>query len=214
MDLDSNEGTLEIAQLTLHLLEHDQEVRQILEAHGYAPAQTKAGRSLLNKAIDAGRQKDACYDLQWELGQQVNAQRTAVQAQFRVHAKVARTAYRDEPNTLHLLRIERFERNGWSVIRQAAYFYHKLQERKLSLASFGVRDKEIRQATTDITELMVMRQARVRQKGKSEDCTQAKRAAYRELRSWVREVRSTARLAFKKNPQMLEAFGVIVRAAV
>ncbi len=185
-----------------------------MEAHGYTPAQTKAGRSLANKAIAAGRQKDACYDLQWELGQQVNAQLAAVQTQFRVHAKVARTAYRDESNTLHLLRIERFEKNGWSMVRQAAYFYHKLQERKLSLASFGVTDKEIQQATTDITELMVMRQARVRQKGKSEDCTQAKRAAYRELRSWVREVRGTARLAFKKNPQMLEAFGVVVRAAV
>ncbi len=214
MDLRTDEGALEIAELTLSILAQDKEVLQLMEAHGYKTEQTKKGKSLLDKAIASRRQKDACYDTQWELGQQVNAQQTAVQAQFREHAKVARTAYRSEPNIVHLLRIELLEKNGWDGIRQAAYFYHKLQERKLSLQSFGVSDKDIQQATTDITNLMVLKQSRLRQKGKSEDCTQAKNAAFSELRSWIREVRSTARFAFKKNPQMLEAFGVVVRAAV
>ena len=214
MDLKTDEGALEIAELTLNILAQDKEILQLMEAHGYKIEQTKKGKSLLDKAINSRRQKDACYDAQWELGQQVNAQQTAVRAQFREHAKVARTAYRSEPNIVHLLRIELLQKNGWDSVRQAAYFYHKLQERKLSLQSFGVSDKDIQQATTDITNLMVLRQSRLRQKGKSEDCTQAKNVAFRELRSWIREVRSTARFAFKKNPQMLEAFGVTVRAAV
>lgn len=214
MELGNDEGTIEIAQLTLSILAQDKEVLRLMEAHGYTAEQTKKGNLLLNKAVDSRRQKDACYDLQWELGQQVNAQHTAVQAQFREHAKVARTAYRGEPNTVHTLRIERLEKNGWASIRQAAYFYHKLQERQLSLESFGVSNKELQQATTDITNLMVARQSRIRQKAKSESCTQAKKAAFRELREWVRQVRNTARLAFRKDPQMLEAFGVVVRATV
>jgi cell division inhibitor SulA len=77
-----------------------------------------------------------------------------------------------------------------------------------------VSNKEIQQATTDITNLMVLRQARIRHKAKAESCTQAKRAAFHELQTWVQDLRNTARFAFKKNPQMLEAFGVTVRAAV
>jgi hypothetical protein len=214
MRLDAEEKVLDAAQLAMHVLEQDEETRQILEAHGYGAEQIKTGTSLLRKAIDSRRQKDACYDTQWELGQQVKEQQAAVVDQFREHGKVARTAYRSEPATLHMLRIERFVSRGWPSVKQAAYFYHKLQERKLSLEAWGVSNKEIQQATTDITNLMVLRQARIRHKAKAESCTQAKRAAFHELQTWVQDLRNTARFAFKKNPQMLEAFGVTVRAAV
>lgn len=214
MQLDTDERILETALLTLHTLEHEKDILRAMKAHGFSADGTKAGKALVKKATNARREKDACYDAQWELGQQVNAQRTAAWAQFREHAKLARAAYRNEPNVLHTLRIERFERGGWAGIRQAAHFYHKVQERKLSLQTLGVSDQEIQQATTDITDLMVMRQARTRQKAKSEACTQAKNQAFRELRVWVMEVRGTARLAFRQNPQMLEAFGVMVRTTV
>lgn len=214
MQLDTDELVLDVAQLTLHTLEQEKELLQLMKAHGYSTEETKRGKTLVQKAIDARSQKDACYDVQWELGQQVNAQQSALRTQFREHAKLARTAYRNEPTTLHTLRIERFEKGRWAGVRQAAHFYHKLQERKLSLQALGVSAQEIQQATTDITDLMVLRQARIRQKAKSESCTQTKNKAIRELKDWVMEVRSTARFAFKKNPQMLEAFGVVVRASV
>ena len=214
MLLDTDERILDAAQQTLHTLEQDKEVLKQMKAHGFPADGIKVGKTASQKATDARHQKDACYDAQWELGQQVNAQQTAVWALFREHAKLARTAYRNEPGVIHTLRIERFVRGGWPGVRQAAHFYHKMQERNLSLQTLGVSDQEIQQATTDITDLMVLRQMRTRQKAKSESCTQAKNKAVHELRVWVMEVRSTARLAFKKNPQMLEAFGVVVRATV
>lgn len=212
MHLDTDEGVLDAAQQTLHTLEHEKDVLELMKAHGYAAENIKRGKTFLEKAIDARRQKDGCYDTQWELGQQVNARQTALHAQFREHAKLARTAYRNEPTALHALRIDRFDKGKWAGVRQAAHFYHKLQERKLSLQTLGVSDQEIRQAATDLTDLMVLRQGRIRQKAKSESCTQAKKEAVRALRDWVRETRNTARFAFKKDPQMLEAFGVVVRA--
>ena len=214
MQLDTDERILDAAELALHTLEQDKEVLRLMKAHGYPADGTKVGKGLVKNATNARRQKDVCYDTQWELGQQVNAQQTALWAQFREHAKLARMAYRNEPGTLHTLRIERFEKSKWPGVRQAAHFYHKMQERKLSLQTFGVSEQEIQQATTNITDLMVLRKMRTRQKAKSESCTQVKNNAIRELRQWVMDTRSAARFAFKKNPQMLEAFGIVVRAMV
>ena len=214
MKLDSEEKVLDAARLAIDTLEQEAQIRQKMEAHGYTAEQVKEGKTLLTKALNVRHKKDACYDTQWELSQQIKAQLGAVQGQFREYAKVARTAYRNEPGTLHMLRIERMDQQGWACVRQAAYFYHKLQEKKLSLQAYGVSAKEIQQATAETTELLTLRQVRIRQKGMAESCTQEKQQAFRELRAWVMELRGIARIAFKSNPQLLEAFGMLVRSLV
>ena len=214
MILAKDHEVLEAVELTVNTLEQDKSIRQRMEKHGFTNANVKEGRSLLTEAITAQRKKDHCYDTQYELAQQIKVQMEAVQAQFKDHLKVARTAYRNEPSVLHTLRIERIEQKGWPCVRQATYFYHKLQERNLSLEQFGVSIEDIQQATTDVTQLLVLKQGRTRQKGLAENCTEKKNEAFRQLRTWVSECRAVARIAFKDAPQMLEAFGILVRSGV
>ena len=210
----TGQQVLETAQLAVNITEQEAPIRQKMEKYGFIPARMKEGKNLITRAIAAQRKKDSGYDSQLELAQQINAQLEAVQAQFKEHLRVARTAYRNDSTAQQILRIERIASRGWPCVRQAAYFYHKLQERKLSLQPFGVTAKEIQQATTDTTQLLVMRQERIRQKGLAENCTQEKNEAFRQLKKWVSEFRAVARIAFKDNPQMLEAFGGLVRSAV
>lgn len=214
MRLDSEIKTLDAAQLAISNTENDADIRQRMEAYGIQAEALKRGKTLLANAKKCIKKKDDCYDRQWELSQQINVQLEAVQSQAREYIQVARTAFRHEPATLHTLRVETLARAGWPCVRQAAYFYHKLQERKLSLQAYGVSDKAIQQATADTNELLVLRQGRIRQKGLAESCTQEKKQAFRELRAWVTEFRGIARIAFKDNPQLLEAFGMLVRAKV
>ena len=210
----TDQKVLDAAHLAIDATEQETLIRQKMEQYGFGPVRMKEGKTLLTQATTAQQKKDRCYDTQLELAQQINAQLEAVQAQFKEHLRVARTAYRNEPTVQQILRIERIAPAGWSCVRQASYFYHKLQERKLSLATFGVSAKEIQQATTDTTQLLVMRQGRIRQKGLAENCTQKKNEAFRKLKKWVSEFRAVARIAFKDNPQMLEAFGMLVRSGV
>lgn len=208
----TEEKVVDATRLAVDTTEQEAAIRQKMEQYGFTPARMTEGKTLLTQAITARQKKDACYDRQWELAQQISAQLEAVQAQFKEHLKVARTAYRNEPATLHALRIERIAQRGWPLVRQAAHFYHKLQERQLSLQAYGVSAKVIQQAMTDTNELLVLRQGRIRQKGFAESCTQEKKQAFRELRAWVAEFRNIARIAFKDNPQLLEAFGMLVRS--
>ena len=210
----TEEKVVDAARQAIGTTEQEATIRQKMKQYGFTPARMKEGKTLLTQAITARKKKDAYYDTQWEMAQQINAQLEAVQGQFKEHMKVARTAYRNESSLLHALRIERTARRGWPCVRQAAYFYHKLQERKLSLEAYGISTQEIQQATADTNELMVLRQGRIRQKGFAESCTQEKKKAFRALQAWVSEFRSIARIAFKDNPQLLEAFGMLVRAKV
>ena len=214
MILAKDHEVLEAAELTVGLLEQDAPVRQQMEKYGFTKANVKEGKELLTQAINAQQKKDSSYDAQYELGQQIKAQLEAVQAQFKDHVKVARVAYRNEPTVLHTLRIERIGQKGWPSVRQASYFYHKLQERGLSLAAYGVSNEDVQRATQETTQLLVLRQGRIRQKGVAENYTQEKREAFRALRKWVRECRDVARIAFKDHPQRLEAFGMLVRSTV
>ena len=210
----TDQKLIDAVQLAVTATEQEAFIREKMEQYGFTSTRMKEGKSLLIQAMAAQRKKDTCYDTRWEMTQQINTELEAVQAQFKEHLGVARTAYRNEPATQHMLRIERIAQAGWPCVRQAAYFYHKLQERKLSLAAFGISPKEIQQATTDTTQLLVLRQARIRQKGLAESCTQEKKDAFRQLKKWLSEFRAIARVAFKENPQMLETFGMLVRSTV
>lgn len=214
MRLDTEKRTLEAARFAVNNTEAEEHLRQQMETFGFSSARMKRGKTLLTKAQDSVREQDHCHHTQWVLGQQIKAQSEAVQSQVRDHITMARAAYRNDAALLRLLRIETIARPGWPLVWQAEYFYEKLREQKLSLAAFGISDQAVQQAGREASQLLTLREKRARQKAETEQSTQAKRAALRELRAWVVEFRATARLAFREQPQWLEAFGITVRSAV
>ena len=214
MKLDKDEKILDAALLAINSIEKEASVRQQMEAYGLTTERLGEGKNLLSNATYTRQQKDTCYNIQWELRQQINARLEAVQEQFGEHLRVARIAFRKEPTLLHTLRIERVAPKGWPSVRQAAHFYQQLQVHKLSLAGYQVSAKELERAASDTHELLSLRQERIRQKGLAESSTEAKNRAFQALRQWVSECRNIARLALKDNPQLLEGFGMTVRSGV
>ena len=214
MQLDSEKRIIEAARFAINNTKEEAHIRQQMEVYGFGSTRLKQGETLLNKAQQSIQEKDRCYQGQWELSQQIKAQSEAIQTQVRDHISIARVAYRQDVALLHLLRIETMARPGWSLVWQAEYFYNKLREQKLSLATYGVSDAIIQQAARETGQLLALREKRARQKAQAENSTQTKRTALRELRAWVMEFRGAARLAFRSEPQWLEAFGMTTRAVV
>ena len=214
MKLNTDKKVREAAQVALYNTEREESIRQRMEAYGFRAEDLKRGKALMARVKACTDEQDHGQQRQWELSQQIKEQTKAVQDQARDHIQVVRTLYRHEPAVLHFLRVETMSRSGWPMVEQAAYLYEKLQERKLSLAAYGISDQAIRRAATETSALLTLRQDRSYQKAQAEHCTQTKRQAIKELYGWVVEFRAIARLAFKSEPQWLEAFGMVVRSAV
>lgn len=185
-------------------------VRLMMEAYGLTPERKQKGESLIEKAKSCHKNQVNLYDAQWSLSQQLNAQMDAVQAQFKEHGNVCRTALRRDPALLYSLKINRFAKEGWPCIRQAANFYTRVLEQQLNLQLYGISKKELEQASALVNSVLAMKEERTQKKGMAESCTQQKNAALKALRQWVSEFKTTARMAYREDPQMLEAFGILV----
>ncbi|WPP49396.1 hypothetical protein [Catalinimonas niigatensis] len=214
MKLNADYKVLEAARLALSTIALEESVRLQMEVYGLSPERIQKGQSLVAKALDCQRKQAVLYDAQWSLSQQLNAQLGALEAQFKEHAWVARSAFRKQPDVLHVLKIRRFANHGWPSIRQAAYFYARVEELELNFQPFGISKKELEQASASIMQAMGMKEERMRKKGMAENCTQEKKADFKALRQWVLDFRAISRLTFKDNPQMLEMFGILVPSGV
>ena len=214
MNLYKDNELLEVALLIINVVKNDAEVQQHMAALGWDTEQMQEGNRRLQYAEERCSTRTQLEHERWALSQQINAGLQAIQDQLREHAQTARFAFRHDPALLHSLEIDRIARAPWECVQQAVYFYRQLQERDLSLQAYGVSRKEIQQAATLANQLLRQKENRTRQKGNAEHGTQEKRAALIELREWVTEFRATARVAFRRQPQKLEMFGIRVRSVV
>ncbi len=214
MKLDTELKIMEAVQLALSGTQQEVGVGLQMEVFGLTPVFRQKGNDLMNKVKDCQDRHTNLYNEQWSLSQQLNAELDATHTQFKEHAKVARTAFRKEPDVLHALRIELFVKQAWPLVQQADYFYTQVLKQELNLQPYGVSKKELEQSSTSVRQLLEMKEARMRKKALAESCTQEKNAAFKELRDWVSDFRAMARLAFKDNPQMLEMFGIRVLSKV
>ena len=212
MKLSKDQELLDAAQFAINSIERDDAVAQRMAAYGFDANRVREGKEKMVDAVRSQQEKDKHYNIQWELSQQISEQLSAVQDQFREHVRVVRIALRKEPTALHTLKVDKLAGKGWPCVRQADHFYSELRKQKRSLDAYGVTAKEIQRASSETTALLALRGERLRQKGLAENSTMAKRSAFAELRTWVTECRSVARLALKKDPQLMEGFGMTVRA--
>ena len=204
----------EAARLTLNNGQHDAEAVERMAAYGFGPAQWQTGQQLLQRLEECISQCTTLEHERWALSQQINEGQRAIVAAFKEHAKAAHFAFRHDPSLLHSLEVSRISRRRWESIKQAAFFYRQLASKKLSLQAYGISPKAVQQTIKDIDALMHQREQRTHRKARGEHNTQQKQAAYAALREWLVEFRGVARLAFRRQPQLLEMFGIPVRSTV
>ena len=214
MNLTKISDLLEAASSAVNNTQNNPIVQQQLEAYGLRAAQLQTGKQRLRTLEQKHNAQLQLQNERWALSQQINASLLATRDLFKDHARIALTAFRRDPALIRALGISPLATRRWECVRQAHYFYQQLQERKLSLEAFGISDKDVQQIQANVTQLLRLKEERVYKKGLSEHGTQDRKQAQNDLRDWVIEFRSIARVAFRSQPQMLEIFGMKVAAAV
>ena len=211
MKTDSFDTLLKASSLSVNNTLANKEAQQALAKYGFTPQHAKAGKGLLTNCTKQDRAQKQYYETQWALNHRVKKELKTTRAQFVEHVNVARFVFRKDAVMLHQLGVQRLERTEAGWLKQANAFYERITPHAAQLAPQGVTPEELAQAQASLQAIVELREELARTKGDAEDATQRKLQAQRELKEWLSEFRKVARLAFKKSPQKLEAFGIRVR---
>ena len=214
MNLYKTNALIEAALQVLDTLDSEPAVSTQLLGYGHDEAKRAVGREYVATLRDHLADRADREQERWALSQQINTGLKAVREQLREHVRIARFALNDDPQRLHSLRVDPISLRTWECVDQAIFFYRKLTEQNIGLEKFGLPKKEVEQSQQAATELLTLKQQRIRQKGRAETTTQEIQLAVRNLRDWLVEFRGIARVAYRHQPQMLEMFGMPVRSSV
>ena len=202
---------LKASSLSVNNTLADKNAQQALAKYGFTTKHVKEGKGLLTNCNEQCRAQEQYHQTQWELNHRIKGELKTTREQFVEHVKVARFVFRKDAPMLHQLNVQRLERTEDAWLKQANAFYERITPHATRLAPQGVSSEELAQNQAALQAIVALREEQARIKGDAEDATQRKKQAQQELREWLSEFRKVARLAFKKSPQKLEAFGILVR---
>jgi hypothetical protein len=212
MNLYKNNDLVEAANLVINNTQNNPARQQQLAAFGWGEPQFNTGKNLLKIYEQRGTMQTQLQNEQWALSQQINTGLQALAEQFKEHVRIVEVALRKDTALLHSLKVDRLAKRRWEFVRQAGHFYGQLQDQKVSLEAYGISTKEIQQNRSAANELLQLKEVRADKKSAAEQSTQDKREAQATLRRWVKDFHTIARMAFRSQPQTLEAYGIRVRA--
>ena len=210
--VNSIDRLLEVSSLSVNNTLNDDEAQRKMAQHGFSPKRMQEGKTLLDQFSRLCNSQEQRYEERWELANRMNNELQTTRELFIEHMEVARFAFRKDPAVLYKLNIQRIERSRWNWVKQARSFYSKAQDHATQLAPHGVKPEELAQAQASLEAILAMREELTKKKGEAEDTTHRKDRANKELKAWLSDFRTVARMAFKENPQKLEGFGIRVRS--
>jgi hypothetical protein len=194
----------------------DPEILAALTTYGYDETALQAGADLVAEAEALHRAQQAEYAEQYSATEALNAAREEAKAIYTDHLKLARVAFRDNPEVRAFLDLDgRRKRtfSGW--LKQAETFYTHLLETPDVLAAlldrFPLEQDFFAAGQAEIEELVALNRMQEKEKGEAQQATKTRDAALDALDAWLDDYRTVAEIALQDQPQKLESlqFGAI-----
>lgn len=191
------------------------EILSNMLAYGYNAKKLQEGKTLVEKFSMLHMLKKDKYDERQHISITMKADIKACRQLYMEHVKVARQAFSKESGIQRQLEIDRAIPKVLTQWLPLAYtFYIKLQEVHSQMTRFVIPAEEVSQGKAMVESILSLREARFIKKGEAEATTQSRDVVKREMRSWLKDFYSIARIALKNNPQWLEALGIQVTSQV
>lgn len=203
---------LKATALAIRGLSEDKDLQNQMSIFGFTSKQTQDGKKILGRVQLTASTREENTNTIRRLSHQIVQDGKATMNVFRDHAAIARAAFRQEPLVLQELKINKLDQGQWGWVQQALDFYELAPKHMTQLQKFGATPETFQQNQAAAQALFDMRAQRLNRKGKAEHNTQERNEAIRELRTWYSDFRRLARVAFRKSPQLLETFGIVVSA--
>jgi hypothetical protein len=191
------------------------EIQAKLEAYGYTFERITKGKQLLDKVSLLMTEQVKKYGGQYAATSEHEKFLDATYAQYMVTVKVARVAFKGQPDILASLNVtgERPRSlSGW--LRSARILYSNLLETPEALqvlAGFGYTAERLQKELHDVKEVEHLHVKQLSGKSAAQKSTQQRDEALDELCNWFSDFRAIARIALYDDPQLLEALGITAK---
>lgn len=204
--------TLAISRLIIEGALADPQIIKVLEAYGYNRKQLQQSKAQLEKTWMLFNSKESCYQEKKRATQQLTAYRTELRQAYIKHAGMLRAYYHTDATTREELGLNQSTPYALDrFLTRTERFYTKARSLRETTPDFPILDEEMAQAQAIITAIGEARVQQLSKKREAERTTQQQNEALKELRQWVRDFVAIAKIAFRHDPQQLEALGIIMK---
>lgn len=187
------------------------EIATRMAAFGYQAKKFQEGKALVENTDMLHSLKKDKHDRRLYISQTLKADTKACRKLYMAHVKVARQSFEQASGVQRQLGIDRAIPQAVSQWLPLAYgFYTKLQEIHDQMTRFTIPAAEVSQGKTMVDAILAQREARYAKKGEAEASTHSRDIVMKEMRAWMKDFYSVARVALKDHPQWLEALGIKV----
>ena len=205
---------LEFSRVSLNNARTNPEISALLAARGCDTEMLNQGQQLLINAFNA---YNDCSDKKHNrkaIYENLMKKLAALEALYSGHRQLARSLFADDPVTadklglLKTLPKKYIDRLG---IMKTFYTDASAANIQEILARFNITGDDIQNALALITEIENLKALHVNEKGEVQVASKAKRKALKELDKWMRQFFIVAKVAFREEPQYMEALGKVVK---
>ncbi|MRJ10510.1 hypothetical protein EDL98_05370 [Ornithobacterium rhinotracheale] len=192
------------------------QIAQIMAEYGYDTETIKKGKQLYDKALNLyqenqreGQEETIAYA---EFKKKIDA----LLAVYSTHRKKARLIYKEQPETLAVLRLKgRVPYALASMLDNISVFYQTLKDKenlRTPLKRVKIEEDQLDEQLKALAETQKAYALYTQEKGENQQATKDKNNALQEIDKWVREFFSYAKIALEDKPQLLESLTKFVRS--
>jgi hypothetical protein len=206
---------LDLYRTTLANASTDEKFSIPLKDVGFSAESIDEGQKLYDITWKAYNECLSAQKKRFEMHKVFHEKMAELDEKFRVDWKKSKIIFRSEIVAQDKLGLKnRYFKTNVEWIELARQFYTELSNNpelteKLSKRNFSSEETETR--LTQISEIEVSRAAYIYEKGISQDATNVKAEAFEVLNQWMNDFFSLAKIAFRRNPQLIESFGKVVK---
>jgi hypothetical protein len=206
---------LSLYQVTLLNAKTREKFSITLSEVGYTPETIDEGYKLWEIARKAYNECSPMKSRRYEMHKVFQMLKAQLDEKFRVDWKKADIIFKRDIVAQDKLGLKKpYQRTYVKWIEQARLFYTELSNNpdlteRLSKRNYSNEETEARLAT--ISEIELARAAYIYEKGISQNATNSKTETFKNLNEWMDEFLSLAKIAFRKEPQLMESLDVVVK---
>jgi hypothetical protein len=181
----------------------------------FSPESIEEGHKLYDITRKAFNKCQTSKSKRYEMHKVFHMLKAEFDEKFRLDWKKAQIVFKRDIVAQDKLALSKtFYRTYVKWIELARQFYTELSNNpdlteRLSKRNYSSEETEARLVA--LSEIELARAAHIFEKGISQNATNAKAEAFVTLNDWMDEFFSFAKIAFRKEPQLMESFGMVVK---
>jgi hypothetical protein len=211
----SDAAKLERFQVALTNAATDAALSESLSKYGLTAESLEEGKSLLSTTREAYELANSSRRKRTVVYNDFNKQKMAVNKLYAKHRRLAKILFEENREVYERLGLRGKYRTTYVYwIEMLKNFYSQVGADngiKEQLAKLNTTDEELDAAISAIAPLEKARAAYMIEKGVSQDSTDAKNIAFAQMDDWMKRFFDLSKVAFRKQPQLMESFGVVVK---